>query len=324
MLTSRMRVVPAVVGAVVLALTLLGPPAAADVICDPIVNPDGTVINPCEDDGGGGGPGGGGDDGNDGGGGGPQKCDYLGEEIPCASSYGTWNGGCYVRAASPQPSKDEPLWRGNDEGYILECTPYECAQAGGDLTNCAGHGYYWSPDAPAPVGPSAEELARRAVTQMQLSTGQVGSTPPSSANSPGSVGAIGLPIWLWIANRAENTTGPITRTAADGGLSVSARGTLERVEWTLTDANGATRGSITCTGANAAGTPYDGRDSAEPSPTCGFGPDLNSTPGTLTLTGAAHWTVEWQGGGQNGQINVSPPGSSTQVRIGELQVLVGR
>jgi hypothetical protein len=174
------------------------------------------------------------------------------------------------------------------------------------------------------VGLSAEEIARRVVTQMQLTTGEVGSTPPSSTNAPGSVGAIGLPIWLWIANRADNTTGPIEGSDEDNGLIVNAIGTLDRVEWTLTDANGITRGSITCDGANAAGTPYDGRDSAEPSPTCGFGPDLNNTPGTLTLTGTAHWTVEWQGGNQSGQINVTPPSSSTQVRIGELQVLVGQ
>lgn len=214
------------------------------------------------------------------------------------------------------------MWRGNDDGYILECTPYACAQAGGDLTACEGHSFYWSPDAPARVGLSAEELARRVVTQMQLRTGQVGSTPPSSTNAPDSVGTIGLPIWLWIANRADNTTGPIEGRDEDNGLVVSAIGTLDRVEWTLTDANGTTRGSITCDGANAAGTPYDGRDSAEPSPTCGFGADLNSSPGNLTLTGTAYWSVEWQGGDQSGQIPVTAPPSSTQIRIGELQALV--
>ncbi|WP_189668969.1 ATP/GTP-binding protein [Promicromonospora soli] len=157
---------------------------------------------------------------------------------------------------------------------------------------------------------------------MNLSMGEIGSTPPASTNDPNAVGAIGLPIWLWIANRAENTVGPIVRSASDGGLTVSATGTLNRVEWTLTDANGATVGAITCDGANAPGTPYDGRNSAEPSPTCGFGADLNSSPGTLTLTGTAYWVVEWQGGGQTGQIDVPAQSNSTQVRIGELQALV--
>lgn len=157
---------------------------------------------------------------------------------------------------------------------------------------------------------------------MQLTMGQIGSTPPTYSSNPDAVGAIGLPIWLWIANRAENTIGPITRSASDGVLAVSATGTLNRVEWTLADANGITVGAITCDGANAPGTPYDGRNSAEPSPTCGFGPDLNSSPGNLTLTGTAYWSVEWQGGGQTGQIEVPPQSNSTQVRIGELQALV--
>jgi len=157
---------------------------------------------------------------------------------------------------------------------------------------------------------------------MQLTTGQIGSTPPASTTNPNAVGAIGLPVWLWIADRAENTTGPINRSASGGGLTVSATGTLSRVEWTLTDANGATVGTITCDGANAAGTPYDGRNSAEPSPTCGFGADLNNSPGNLTLTGTAYWSVEWQGGNQSGQIDFTAPSNTTQIRIGELQAIV--
>jgi hypothetical protein len=216
------------------------------------------------------------------------------------------------------------MWRGNDDGYILECTPYACAQAGGDLTNCPGHSFYWSPDAPAPVGRSAEELAQSAVAAMNLSMGQIGSTPPASTSNQNSVGTIGLPIWLWIANPADNTTGPITSPPeVEGGLTVTATGTLDRVEWTLTSANGTTVGAISCDGANAPGTPYDGRNSAEPSPTCGFGADLNSSPGNLTLTGTSYWVVEWQSSnGQSGQIPFTTLPNSTQIRIGELQALL--
>ena len=236
--------------------------------CTPVTTPDGAII-PCVEDGGGGGGDGEGDGDTPGGGGsGPQVCRSQGEEIPCSSNFGAWNGRCYVRAADPQPSKDEPMWRGHDDGYILECTPYPCAEAGGDLTNCPGHSFYWSPDAPAPVGPTAEELAQRAVAAMNLSMGQIGSTPPATTSNQNAVGTIGLPIWLWIANQAPNTTGPIETTAGEGGLSVRARGTLDRVEWTLTAADGTTVGAIECVGANAAGTPYDGRNSNEPSPTC--------------------------------------------------------
>lgn len=158
---------------------------------------------------------------------------------------------------------------------------------------------------------------------MNLQMGQIGSTPPATASNPNAVGAIGLPIWLWIANPANNTIGPISETEPGIGLSVSAVGTLDRVEWTLTSENGTTVGAITCDGANAPGTPYDGRNTAEPSPTCGFGADLNNSPGNLTLTGTAHWVVEWQSsGGERGQIDFTPPPNSTQIRIGELQALV--
>lgn len=158
---------------------------------------------------------------------------------------------------------------------------------------------------------------------MRLTMGDIGSTPPTTATKPAAMGVIGLPMWLWVANRAENTTGPITRTAADGGLSVSATGTLDRITWTLTEADtGIARATVTCRGENAAGTPYDGRDNASPSPTCGIPANLNLYSGEFTLTATAYWTVAWQGAGQTGSINVPPQTNSVPVTIGELQVLL--
>ncbi|WP_454860638.1 hypothetical protein [Promicromonospora soli] len=297
-------------------------PAAIADECIPVTLPDGVVI-PCEGGGGGGDEGGGGGDNPGGGVEGPQTCEFKGEEISCSSSYGSWNGRCYERVFSDNP-QDGNDWEGHDDGFLVECTPPECAQNDTPPDNCDGYAVYWRPNAPAAAGPSAEELARRAVAALNLSMGQIGSTPPASSSNQDAVGAIGLPIWLWIANPAENTTGPITSPPeVGGGLTVTATGTLDRVEWTLTAANGNTVGAISCDGANAPGTPYDGRNSAEPSPTCGFGADLNSSPGTLTLTGTAHWVVEWQSsGGQGGQILFTTPPNSTQIRIGELQALV--
>lgn len=297
-----------------------GPSAVADE-CIPITLPDGVQI-PCESGGDDGGSDGGGE-GNPGGGE-PRVCRFKGEEVPCSTSYGWWNGRCYERVFSDDP-QDGNDWEGHTDGFLVECTPPECARNDTPPDDCEGYSVYWRPEAPAAPGPSAEELARRAVASMNLSMGQIGSTPPSSSGSPDTVGTIGLPIWLWIANPAENTTGPIQRTAGGGGLSVTARGALDRVEWTLTAADGSTIGAISCDGANAAGTPYDGRDSAEPSPTCGFGADLNSRPGNLTLTGTAYWNVEWESSnGQSGSIPFTAQSNSTQIRIGELQALLHR
>lgn len=307
--------------ATLLVVLVPAPMAIADE-CTPTTTPDGVVI-PCKEDGSDGGDGGGDPGGGDGG---PQVCRDLGEVVPCSTEYGGWNGDCYVRNASPQPPAGDPAWEGHEpgDGIVLECTSPACAEAGGDVTTCEGHSYHWSADPATPVGPTAEELAQEAVAAMNLSTGQPGSTPPSSTGTPGSVGAIGLPIWLWIANPAPNTTGPITSPPQPGvGLSVTATGTLDRVEWTLTTENGATVGAISCDGPNAAGTPYDGRNSAEPSPTCGFGADLNNSAGNLTLTGTSHWVVEWQStNGESGQILFTSPPSSTQIQVGELQAIV--
>jgi hypothetical protein len=303
-------------GLALVVMLLVASPATAADECREVLLPDGTVKIICDNDDGGDGPG---EPGDGGPGGGSQTCEFNEREIPCSTSFGVWDGRCYTRTAAPQPPKSAPVWEGNDDGVVLECNPPGCV--GGPMP-CPDRSFYWSPTAPTAPGPSPRELAERAVASMNLSMGEIGSTPPASTNNPNAVGAIGLPIWLWIANRAENTVGPIVRSASDGGLTVSATGTLNRVEWTLTDANGATVGAITCDGANAPGTPYDGRNSAEPSPTCGFGADLNSSPGTLTLTGTAYWVVEWQGGGQTGQIDVPAQSNSTQVRIGELQALV--
>ena len=290
--------------------------------CREVLQPDGTAKTICEEEGDGGNPGGGGG-GRDGDGGedsgGSRTCELEGREIPCSTEFGAWDGYCYARVSTDDPNVHQDIWGDHTDGVIVECSPFDCV---GGPDPCPRASLDWAASPPAQQGPSAEELAQRAVASMQLTTGEIGSTPPASVRNPNAVGAIGLPIWLWIANPVENTVGPITRSASGGSLTVTATGTLDRVEWTLASAKGTTIGAIACEGANAAGTPYDGRNGADPSPTCGFGAGLNSSPGNLTLTGTAYWSVEWQGGEQYGQIDVPTPGNSTQIRIGELQMLV--
>jgi hypothetical protein len=299
---------------------VLAPQSAEATECVPVAGPDGVVI-PCETEGEPGDPGGPGEPGDGGNGNTPRECALDGRAVPCSSEFGSWDGNCYVRSAvDPVPPKGAPVWEGNDDGLIIECNPHDCL---GGPSPCPDRTLDWAAEPPAQVGMSAEQLAAQAVASLGLSTGAIGSTPPTFSGNPNAVGTIGLPIWLWIADRAPNTTGPITsRPATDGALSVTATGTLDHVEWTLTDANGTVVGAISCGGANAPGTPYDGRNSAEPSPTCGFGADLNNSPGNLTLTGTAYWSVEWQGGGQSGHIDFTAESNSTQIRIGELQMLV--
>lgn len=292
--------------------------SAAPPGCRELVMPDGTIFVDCSRPGAEPDPGGG-----HGGGGGSATCHFGLAEIPCTTEFGTWNGRCYTRLALREFPFGDPVWENRTDGVIVECTPHPCLTAA-NVETCEGHSYYRSDSAPA-GGPSPRELAERAVAQMRLTMGDLGSTPPSTSTDSTSLGAIGLPLWFWVANPAENTTGPITRSASDGGLTVTATGTLDRTVWTLTEqSTGIARATVTCRGANAGGTPYDGRDNASPSPTCGIPANLNQHPGAYTLTATAYWTVEWAGGGQTDTINITPPPNSVPLTIGELQVLVSR
>lgn len=130
---------------------------------------------------------------------------------------------------------------------------------------------------------------------------------------------IGLPLWLWIANPAANTVGPITASASDRGLTVTATATLERIEWTLTDARGVL--SLTCSGELAAGTPYESTYRDGPSPTCGWPSSEIQYSGDFTLTGTAYWAVEWDGGSEAGTLAVDPIADSMALEIVEVQTI---
>ncbi|WP_298462089.1 hypothetical protein [uncultured Cellulomonas sp.] len=155
-----------------------------------------------------------------------------------------------------------------------------------------------------------------AVAEMGFEAGQIGITPPPG---PDSMGILGLPTWLWVANPDENTTGPITRSASAGGVTVTATGTLDSIVWAMGDGH-----SVTCSGARAVGTPYEVRYADQPSPTCGHRYTRTSAGQpreAYTVTATSYWTVEWAGGGQTGTIDLNFS-RSIQHRVGELQVII--
>jgi hypothetical protein len=191
--------------------------------------------------------------------------------------------------------------------------------------------YRWAagpPDAPVP---SPRQIAQEIVVTMHLATGRVGTTPPPTQTKADSKGVIGLPIWLWIDQPSENTTGPMTRSSSGYGTTVTATATLARVEWTMRSA-GAHTGApvvarVTCKGRNAAGTPFtesmlpaDG--SAIASPTCGLPASQNTQPGNYTITATAYWSVAWNGAGESGTFEVPTTGQSGTITLTEMQALV--
>jgi hypothetical protein len=223
-------------------------------------------------------------------------------EVPCATpDWGTWSNAraCYLRLASPQPAQNDPVWKGNTTGAI-----YTCSSAG--IWNGPGSYNLWLSTAPG-VAPDPRVLAQQAVTQMRLRGVTVGMAPNAT---PGAVGLVGLPIWLWVVAPDANTWGPVTKTASAGGYSVSATGKVTQVVWSMGDG-----GAVACT---SPGTPYSDSFGLTPSPDCGY---RYAKQGTYTVTATSYWTITWSGVGQSGVIRQTYS-SSVMVTIGELQVVV--
>lgn len=174
-----------------------------------------------------------------------------------------------------------------------------------------------APQQPAPQQPEAPqvdpaELAQTAVSQMGLEAPQIASTP----NNTETLGAVGLPVWFWVANPGSTTTGPNSTSATAGAVTVNATATFAGM--TITTGDGST---IECAGP---GTEYPGKGIYE-SPDCGhvYEQMSDDQPGGLyTVDITAHWTVAWDSNvGATGEIPVDLT-TSKQLRIGSYQTVV--
>lgn len=305
MLTIR-RLSIALLGALALLAgwTITGPisPAAADEVCYTEELEGGFVNVVCYDPG-------------NGGGGvatesGTKTCTTpSGSEVSCTADGLFWlpSQGCYVEPTpvSTDPTDGNPLWAGRTTGSLHSCL-YDIIGSGGAII--------WLGAPPAP-SPNPYDVARAAVATMRLTMGEVGVTPPLGTVPS----VVGVPIWLWVANPAENTTGPITRSATDTGLTVTATATLDRIEWTLrTDRQIL---STTCSGSSAGGTPFFDGAGGQNSPTCGWSGTQNNLTGTGQLTGTAYWNVTWTGGGQAGSFGIPGQSRTVPFEITEVQVI---
>nr|WP_300151889.1 hypothetical protein [Propionicimonas sp.] len=223
-------------------------------------------------------------------------------EVPCSNpELGTWSNAraCYIKAESPPPPLTDAVWSGNTTGSI-----YRCSASG--IWSGPGSYLFWADSAPGVV-PDPRVLAQQAVTQMRLRAVKIGMAPEPS---PGSVGLVGLPIWLWVASPDQSTWGPNTKTASAGGYSVTATGKVTRVVWSMGDG-----GTVACT---STGTSYTDSFGMSASPDCGY---RYTKQGTYTVTATSYWTINWSGIGESGVINQTYT-SSVVVTIGELQTVV--
>ncbi len=231
----------------------------------------------------------------------PRTCSYGSIPMACQDAQlGWWSDSksCYVQLSNPQPPSTAPAWAGHTDGAI-----YDCA-----LPRSGGFGglqyMFWA--AAAPAGPDPRVLAEQAIASMNLRPISIGIVPE---DRPGSVGLVGMPVWLWAAGPDAQSWGPITRSASASGVTVTATAKVQRVRWQMGD--GAV---VVCTGP---GTVYEDRFGRADSPTCGY-----SYPkqGTYTVRAETQWSVVWSGMGQSGTIPVTL-NRATTITIGELQVV---
>lgn len=174
-----------------------------------------------------------------------------------------------------------------------------------------------APQQPAPEQPAAPqvdpaELAQTAVSEMELQAPEIASTP----NDTETLGAVGLPVWLWVADPSSTTTGPNSTSATAGAVTVNATATFSGMTIDMGDGT-----TIECSGP---GTEYPGTGIYE-SPDCGHVYEQMSDDqpdGLYAVTITAHWNVDWDSNvGATGTIPVDLT-TTKQLRIGSYQTVV--
>ncbi|MGW4823508.1 ATP/GTP-binding protein [Streptomyces sp. NPDC004227] len=212
---------------------------------------------------------------------------------------------CVYKLADPQPPAGSLDWKGHEPG---DGAVYEQTCGWGDVDGDTITRMVWLADPPPQETVDPAVLAQRAVDSMTL-------LGPDIA-SPRAVGkyTVGVPMWMWV-NQSATTYGPNTASATAGGVTVTATAEVSKIVWTMGDG-----ASVTCTGP---GTPYTSSEGMAQSPTCGHvysktsaGAQNSKFPVTATST----WTINWQGGGQAGQLTEVRQ-TNVQVAVGEVQVV---
>ncbi|MEU5194507.1 ATP/GTP-binding protein [Streptomyces scabiei] len=212
---------------------------------------------------------------------------------------------CVYKLADPQPPVGSLDWEGHEpgDGAVYEQT---CGWGGVDGDTIVR--MVWLAEPPAQETADPAVLAQRAVDSMTLLGPDIAS--PRAAGKY----TVGVPMWMWV-NQSATTFGPNTASASAGGVTVTATAKVSKIVWQMGDG-----ASVTC---NGPGTPYQASEGMAQSPTCGHVYSKTSAGaknGKFPVTATSTWTIDWQGGGQAGQLTEIRQ-TNGQVAIGELQVV---
>lgn len=243
------------------------------------------------------------------------------QEVPCSKNGGTWSSlyDCYMRLADPQPPYDAPVWGGHlgsgQEGDGAWVEPngsiYVCSSSG-DFDN--GNGLLvWMAAAPELPPPDPEVLAQQLIARIDFQAIDMGIAPEPLESSGDSLGAVGLPVWLWADTTGPNVTGPVSDSISERGYTVTLTATMNEIVWDLGDGGE----PIIC----GIGQRFDPNTMGVGTPVACGRQNGYSQQGEYTVTATSHWEVRWQGIGESGTIPIEVTATGT-VRIGEIQVVV--
>lgn len=227
-------------------------------------------------------------------------------EVPCTlDGLGSWSNAhnCYFKIANPQPRASDPAWEGHtpDDGAVYDSycpnNPNMTSQ------------WFAQPAGGAAPAVDPKVLALQAVKKMTLLGPDIGIAP-----KPEGKGVVGMPVWMW-AKDSPNAWGPVTASASAGAVTVTATAKVSRVVWAMGDGS-----KVVC---NGRGTAYRASFGKKDSPTCGHRYDLPSAQepsGKYHVTATGTWTIDWQGGGQTGQLT-EVRDNAVGITVVEVQVL---
>ncbi|MCX5009184.1 ATP/GTP-binding protein [Streptomyces sp. NBC_00638] len=221
------------------------------------------------------------------------------------SESGDSNVECKYTKVDPKPPAEFPAWKGADpkknDLYFYGCTD-------GGLDNADGFVVVPTGQQPPVAQIDPQVLAQRAADSMTLLGPDIASPRAAGKYS------VGVPMWMWVT-QGTTTYGPNTASASAGGVTVTATAKVSKIVWTMGDG-----ASVTCTGP---GTPYTSSKGMAQSPTCGHEyskTSAGSQSGKFPVTATSTWTINWQGGGQAGQLTEIRQ-TNVQVAVGEVQVV---
>ncbi|MGW4951503.1 ATP/GTP-binding protein [Streptomyces parvulus] len=212
---------------------------------------------------------------------------------------------CSYELADPQPPAGSLDWEGHAPG---DGAVYEQTCGWGDIDGDTIVRMVWLAEPPPEEGVAPAVLAQRAVDSMTLLGPDIASPRPAGTYT------VGVPMWMWV-NQSATTYGPNTAEASGGGITVTATAHVSKIVWSMGDGS-----SVPC---NGPGTPYTSSVGMAQSPTCGHvysKTSARAAGGRFPVTATSTWTINWEGGGQAGQL-VEIRQTNVQVALGEVQVV---